>query len=444
MTKVGVISLGCDKNRVDSEIMLASIRDKGFSLTSEQSEADVIIINTCGFIEAARKESIDAILEAAQLKQSGKKIIVTGCLVQKFGKELLPELPEVDAFCGVDSYVKMGELVQSVLNSDKQLYEVDVCSGISSGKRVLTTPSHYAYLRIADGCDNYCSYCLIPYIRGRFRSRTMSEISAEAKGLAESGVKELILVAQDVTRYGADLYNSPKLVELLRNLSQTEGIRRIRLLYCYPEQIDEALIKEIASNPKIVKYLDIPLQHVHNEILKSMNRRSTFEGICELFKALRDEIPDISIRSTFICGFPGEQTKHFLMLKRFIEKQKLQNVGFFAYSPEEGTVAALMEERISEKVTQHRLQKLAKCQQKVVKIVNKRHVGKTYEVLIDEFCELDVKRNLLIYKGRAYFQTPDVDGVVYVESENELDVGEFYNVKICDFKDYDLRGIVEK
>ncbi len=295
MTKVGVVSLGCDKNRVDSEIMLASIRDKGFSLTSEQSEADVIIINTCGFIEAARKESIDAILEAAQLKQSGKKIIVTGCLVQKFGKELLPELPEVDAFCGVDSYVKMGELVESVLNSDRQLYEVDVCSGISSGKRVLTTPSHYAYLRIADGCDNYCSYCLIPYIRGRFRSRTMAEISAEAKGLAESGVKELILVAQDVTRYGADLYNSPKLVELLRNLSQTEGIRRIRLLYCYPEQIDEALIKEIASNPKIVNYLDIPLQHVHNEILKSMNRRSNFEGICELFKSLRDEIPDISI-----------------------------------------------------------------------------------------------------------------------------------------------------
>lgn len=444
MTKVGVVSLGCDKNRVDSEIMLASIRDKGFSLTSEQSEADVIIINTCGFIEAARKESIDAILEAAQLKQSGKKIIVTGCLVQKFGKELLPELPEVDAFCGVDSYVRMGVLVESVLNSDRQLYEVDVCSGISSGKRVLTTPSHYAYLRIADGCDNYCSYCLIPYIRGRFRSRTMAEISAEAKGLAESGVKELILVAQDVTRYGVDLYNSPKLVELLRNLSQTEGIRRIRLLYCYPDQIDEALIKEIASNPKIVKYLDIPLQHVHNEILKSMNRRSTFEGICELFKSLRDEIPDISIRSTFICGFPGEQTKHFLTLKRFIEKQKLQNVGFFAYSPEEGTVAALMEERISEKVTQHRLQKLAKCQQKVVKILNKRHVGKTYEVLIDEFCELDVKRNLLIYKGRTYFQTPDVDGVVYVESENELDVGEFYDVKISDFKDYDLRGTVEK
>ena len=264
------------------------------------------------------------------------------------------------------------------------------------------------------------------------------------KQLAESGVRELILVAQDVTRYGADLYNSPKLTELLRSLSEIEQIRRIRLLYCYPEEIDEALIKEIASNPKIVKYLDIPLQHVHNDILKSMNRRSSFEEICELFKYLRTEIPDISIRSTFICGFPGEQTKHFLTLKSFIEKQKLENVGFFAYSPEEGTVAALMKERISEKVTQHRLQKLAKCQQKVVRILNKRHVGKVYEVLIDDFCELDSKKNLLIYKGRTYFQTPEVDGVVYIESENELVIGEFYDVAITDFKDYDLRGEVAK
>ena len=444
MIKVGVISLGCDKNRVDSEIMLASIREKGFLLTSEQNEADVIIINTCGFIEAARKESIDAILEAAQLKNSGKKIIVTGCMVQKFGKELLPELPEVNAFCGMDSYIKMGEIVEKVLNADSQFYDVEVCNGISSGKRVLTTPSHYAYLRIADGCDNYCSYCLIPYIRGRFRSRTISDIVGEAKQLAESGVRELILVAQDVTRYGADLYNSPKLTELLRSLSEIEQVRRIRLLYCYPEEIDEALIKEIASNPKIVKYLDIPLQHVHNDILKSMNRRSSFEEICELFKFLRTEIPDISIRSTFICGFPGEQTKHFLTLKSFIEKQKLENVGFFAYSPEEGTVAALMKERISEKVTQHRLQKLAKCQQKVVRILNKRHVGKVYEVLIDDFCELDSKKNLLIYKGRTYFQTPEVDGVVYIESENELVIGEFYDVAITDFKDYDLRGEVAK
>lgn len=224
------------QNRVDSEIMLASIREKGFLLTSEQNEADVIIINTCGFIEAARKESIDAILEAAQLKNSGKKIIVTGCMVQKFGKELLPELPEVNAFCGVDSYIKMGEIVEKVLNADSQFYDVEVCNGISSGKRVLTTPSHYAYLRIADGCDNYCSYCLIPYIRGRFRSRTISDIVGEAKQLAESGVRELILVAQDVTRYGADLYNSPKLTELLRSLSEIEQVRRIRLLYCYPEE----------------------------------------------------------------------------------------------------------------------------------------------------------------------------------------------------------------
>ncbi len=240
------------------------------------------------------------------------------------------------------------------------------------------------------------------------------------------------------------MYNSPKLTELLRSLSEIEQVRRIRLLYCYPEEIDEALIKEIASNPKIVKYLDIPLQHVHNDILKSMNRRSSFEEICELFKFLRTEIPDISIRSTFICGFPGEQTKHFLTLKSFIEKQKLENVGFFAYSPEEGTVAALMKERISEKVTQHRLQKLAKCQQKVVRILNKRHVGKVYEVLIDDFCELDSKKNLLIYKGRTYFQTPEVDGVVYIESENELVIGEFYDVAITDFKDYDLRGEVAK
>lgn len=443
MKNVGVISLGCDKNRIDSEIMLSSIKEKGFNLTSELSEADIIIINTCGFIEAARKESIDAILEAIKYKDSGKKIIVTGCMVQKFGKELLPELPEVDAFCGVDSYANIGNIVEEVLKSDNHLYDVNVCSGIIAGKRILTTPAHYAYLRIADGCDNYCSYCLIPYIRGRFRSRSMSDIFAEAKELADMGVKEIILVAQDVTKYGVDLYNAPKLTELLRNLSGIEGIKRIRLLYCYPEMIDAALIKEIAENSKVVKYLDIPLQHIHNDILKSMNRRSTYEKICELFKTLRTQIPKISIRSTFICGFPGEQTKHFLALKRFIEKQKLQNVGFFAFSPEEGTVAALNKNQISEKIKAHRLQKLAKSQQRVVRYLNKQHIGRVYEVLIDEFCDSKSEENRYIYRGRAYFQAPDVDGVVYVESENLLNVGSFYSVKITDFDDYDLKGVVE-
>mgnify|MGYP000283615491 CR=1 FL=1 len=444
--KVGMISLGCPKNQVSAEQMLHLLREAGHEIVTDATEAEAIVVNTCAFIEDAKQEAINTILEVARHKEEGslKLLIVTGCLAQLFKEQVLTELPEVDAVVGVGSCDEICEVLNRAEAGEKPVVIGDNSAPVSECGRLISTGPAWAYLLIADGCDNYCSYCLIPYIRGRFRSRTISDIVGEAKQLAESGVRELILVAQDVTRYGADLYNSPKLTELLRSLSEIEQVRRIRLLYCYPEEIDEALIKEIASNPKIVKYLDIPLQHVHNDILKSMNRRSSFEEICELFKFLRTEIPDISIRSTFICGFPGEQTKHFLTLKSFIEKQKLENVGFFAYSPEEGTVAALMKERISEKVTQHRLQKLAKCQQKVVRILNKRHVGKVYEVLIDDFCELDSKKNLLIYKGRTYFQTPEVDGVVYIESENELVIGEFYDVAITDFKDYDLRGEVAK
>ena len=435
MIKVGVISLGCDKNRVDSEIMLASIREKGFLLTSEQNEADVIIINTCGFIEAARKESIDAILEAAQLKNSGKKIIVTGCMVQKFGKELLPELPEVNAFCGVDSYIKMGEIVEKVLNADSQFYDVEVCNGISSGKRVLTTPSHYAYLRIADGCDNYCSYCLIPYIRGRFRSRTISDIVGEAKQLAESGVRELILVAQDVTRYGADLYNSPKLTELLRSLSEIEQVRRIRLLYCYPEEITDELIQVIKEEPKICHYLDLPIQHASDGILKRMGRRTSRAQLIETIEKLRREIPDIALRTTLITGFPGETQEQHEELMDFVDQMEFDRLGVFTYSPEEDTPAASMPDQIPEEVKEERQAELMELQQDIVFDQAEDRIGEELLVMIE-----GKVADENAYVGRTYRDAPNVDGLIFVNTSEELMSGDFAKVKVTGAADYDLIG----
>ena len=448
-----MVSLGCDKNLCDSEAMLGLLAKHNYNITNDEQEADAIIVNTCSFIKDAMEESVNTVLEMAKLKQQNLKyLIVTGCMAQRFKDEIFDEIPEIDACLGTSSFDKILDVIEELKARDGiedaeeiSVYDdIDRLATITESNKVITSGTFMGYLKIAGGCDKFCTYCVIPHIRGHYRSVPMEQLLKEAEYMASQGIEELVLVAQETTVYGTDIYGKKSLHILLKELCKIKGIRWIRVLYCYPEEIDEALIKEIASNPKIVKYLDIPLQHVHNDILKSMNRRSSFEEICELFKYLRTEIPDISIRSTFICGFPGEQTKHFLTLKSFIEKQKLENVGFFAYSPEEGTVAALMKERISEKVTQHRLQKLAKCQQKVVRILNKRHVGKVYEVLIDDFCELDSKKNLLIYKGRTYFQTPEVDGVVYIESENELVIGEFYDVAITDFKDYDLRGEVAK
>lgn len=441
MTKIGLISLGCDKNRVDSEVMLENLRDGGYEITSNPSEADVIIVNTCAFLESARRESIDTVLEMFHYKDQGscKKIIVTGCLGQKFGKEIFDGLEEADAVVGTNEYGNICNIVDETLRGERKLYNgSNVC--LTFGKRLLTTPKHFAYLKIGDGCDNFCSYCLIPYIRGRFRSVPAELVVEQAKSLAEQGVKELILVAQDTTKYGKDLYGEPKLVELLQSLSQIDGIEWLRLLYCYPELTDEKLISEIERNPKIAKYIDIPLQHVNDGILRAMNRKSTGEAVQKLFDRLARSNPKIEVRSTFICGFPGETSETIGEVEDFLRKNSLRNVGFFAYSREEGTVAAKLPNQVAERTKKSFVKRLYKTQYNVLKKLQQNDLGKTYRCIVDEFSHRE--GNSFVYKVRTQFMAPEIDGVVYAYSDGELSLGEFVNVKITNALEYDLVGDV--
>lgn len=437
--KIGVVSLGCDKNRVDTEVMLGYLKDGGYEITADPSDADVIIINTCAFLESSRKESIDTILEMADFKTQGKcqKVIVTGCLGQKFGSEVLDGMDEVDAVVGTDDYAEICNIVAATLSGERKKYQ-NCNTAITFGKRVLTTLPHVAYLKIADGCNNFCTYCLIPYIRGRFRSVPMEKVVAEAKTLAEGGVKELILVAQDTTKYGDDLYGKPMIVELVKRLSAIEKISWIRLLYCYPELMSDKLIEEIRTNEKVVNCVDIPLQHVNDGILKAMNRKSDGASIRALFDKLSDA--DIAVRSTFICGFPGETKQTIEEMGEFLLKYKLRNVGFFAYSKEDGTVAAKMENQVKAATKKSYVAKMYKTQQKVVAELNKTDVGKTYKCIVD--CLDNIDDDNYVYKARTYYMAPDIDGVVYVISLQKLNVGEFYNVKITNALEYDLIGEV--
>lgn len=438
-TKVGVVSLGCDKNRVDTEVMLANLAAGGYEITSSPQDADVIIVNTCAFLESARKEAIETSLEMAGYKKRGKcqKVIITGCLGQKFGEEVFNELKEVDAVVGTDRYDEICDIVADTLKGERKL--VNNCSdAITFGSRILTTASHVAYLKIADGCDNYCTYCLIPFIRGRYRSVPMEKVVAQAAELAAQGVKELILVAQDTTRYGKDLYGEYKIVQLLRNLSEIDGIEWLRLLYCYPELLSDELQTEIANNPKIVKYVDIPLQHVNDEILRKMNRRSDSQSIITLFDKLSNL--GIAVRSTFICGFPYETKETVKQLQEFLIKYRLRNVGFFAYSREDGTAAAKFERQVPERTKQSYVNKLYKTQYKIATEINKSDVGKVYRCIVDE--QPDFCAGEYYYVGRTYFMSPDIDGKVYIVTSDELTVGHFYDVKITDYADYDLIGEV--
>ena len=439
-TKIGVVSLGCDKNRVDTEVMLANLVAGGYEITAEPSDADVIIVNTCAFLESARKEAIDTILEMANFKRDGRcrKVIVTGCLGQKFGDELYRDLYEADAIVGTYEYDKICDIVAETLNGKRMLYR-GCNEGVTFGARILTTAPHVAYLKIADGCDNYCTYCLIPYIRGRYRSVTIESVVAQARELAESGVKELILVAQDVTRYGKDLYGEPKLVELIQQLSQIQGVAWIRLLYCYPELMTDALLDEIVTNPKVVNYVDIPLQHVNDEILRKMNRRSNAQSIRELFDKLMHK--DIAVRSTFICGFPSETKDTIAELDAFVRDYKMRNVGFFAYSREEGTAAAKFDNQVHPRTKQRYVSKLYATQYAVAQQLNQSDVGKTYECMIDVSDGKDGE--FYLYKGRTYFMTPEIDGCVYIASRKPLQIGSMYHVKISGVLEYDLTGEVE-
>ncbi len=438
--KIGVVSLGCDKNRVDTEVMLSKLVQGGYELTSSPADADVIIVNTCAFLQSARQESIETVLEMAHYKKEGhcQKIIVTGCLGQKFGKDVFDELTEADAVVGTNDYDNICEIVAQTLQNDRKLYN-NCNQSITFGERVLTTAPHVAYIKIADGCDNFCTYCLIPYIRGRFRSVPMESVVAHAKKLVEGGLVELILVAQDTTKYGKDLCGEPKLVELIRELSKIDGLKWIRLLYCYPELMDDKLIAEIAANDKVVNCVDIPLQHVNDEILKRMNRKSRNAEIRTLFDKLAQN--NIQVRSTFICGFPGETEQSIAQMQDFLREYKLRNVGFFPYSREEGTKAYDLDGQVPARKKNAWVNKMYKAQHEVVAQLNQSDVGKTYACIVDQ---LDKKENdTFVYLGRTFYMAPEIDGVVYIYSQRELCAGEIVNVKITNALEYDLIGACE-
>lgn len=429
---IGVISLGCDKNRVDTEKMLAVLgSDK---ITQDQEDAQIIIVNSCAFLESSRKEAIETVFDVNELRKTGKleKIVLTGCMPQKFVADMFDEFKEVDVFLGTGDYEYLPEAIELAYKG-KRVNFVGKAKEFKEKKRVVTTPLHYAYLKIADGCDNHCTYCLIPSIRGKYRSEKEEDLVAEAQSLGD--VKELILVAQDVTRYGEDIYGENKFAELLRKLSALDNIGSIRILYCYPDKLTDELIAEIKNNDKIIKYLDIPLQHADPVVLKRMNRKGTGEGYLKLIAKLRKEIPDIAIRSTFIAGFPGETEEQFENLLEFIKEAKLTNAGFFAYSREEGTPAYRLPDQIDEKVKQSRVKKLYAAQKKVSEERNKSLVGKQIKVICD-----GVDYDKQSFYGRAYFSAPEIDGKAYFTYDGEIKQGEYYDVKITKADAYDLYG----
>lgn len=429
---VGVISLGCDKNRVDTEKMLAKIKEK-HNVTGEIEKADIIIVNTCAFLNSSRKESVEEILSAAEYKKSGsaKKLIVTGCLPQKFLKDTEKGFPEADAFLGVSDYEKINDVIDRI-TAGERVIEVGAPREEPGKKRLLTTDG-YAFLKVADGCDNHCTYCLIPKIRGKYRSVPEEDLLEEAASLGN--VKELVLVAQDTAAYGKDLSPEKTLTELIRKLSALPNVFGIRLLYCYPENITEELIHEMSVNAKVIRYIDIPLQHASDAVLKRMNRKGTGAGYLELIEKLRREVPGIAIRSTFITGFPGESEADFDTLVKFLEKAQLDAAGFFKYSREKDTPADKLDGHLPERIKTARLKKLYSVQKKIVSAKNKSLVGRTFNVLAEGFDD-----NSLVYYGRAYFMAPEVDGKVYFFSGEEVEYGEYYRIKITKSSGYDLYG----
>ena len=429
----GVISLGCDKNRVDSEKLLGLIKDRGYRLTDDLSKAQIVIVNTCAFLQSAREEAIETVLECADYKDGNlEKLVVTGCLPQKFIDELYLPLQEVDIFLGINDYEKLFEALEASYKENVRQNYVGKGNDGYMQSRVLTTDEHYAYLKIADGCYNHCTYCLIPKIRGKYRSYKMEDLLAEAKELGD--IAELILVAQDTTRYGEDLYGKNSFVELLQKLSSLENIHSIRLLYCYPDVITDELIAEIAGNPKIIKYMDIPLQHSENRVLKLMNRKGTREGYLTLFKKLRERIPGIAIRSTFISGFPTETEEEFEGMLAFVKEAKLFNCGFFAYSKEPDTGAYRLKPQVHHATKKRRVAALYKAQAEVAATLLSDFVGKEIEVLCDG---IDYEKGCFI--GRAYFSAPDIDGKVYFYAGEAMQ-GERYLVTVDCADSYDVYG----
>lgn len=443
--KIGVVSLGCPKNLVDSETMLGLIHEENYEITSDPSEAEIIIVNTCGFIESAKEESINTILQMAEYKKSGscKYIIVTGCLSQRYAEELFNELPEADAIAGVEVYDEIGSIIKRVMNGERFIMlerskpDVIYTSKETFLPRILTTPSYTAYLKIAEGCDNCCSYCAIPKIRGPYRSKPMEQVLKEAKALANNGVKELIVVAQDTTRYGEDLPGGKLLLaDLLKELNKIESLKWIRVMYCYPNNFTDELIETFASLDKVCKYVDLPLQHASNRLLASMNRYDTREEVETLLAKLRKRIPGIVIRTTFIVGFPGETDADFEELKEFVEQQRFENAGVFAYSQEEGTVAGAMPNQIPDEIKQERYHELMALQAQISEEIHKDTEGQTLEVLV-EGIEEDGSG---LHYGRSYREAPDIDGLVFIENPGDIKPGCFVKVNILQGFTYESVG----
>lgn len=442
--KVGFVSLGCPKNQLDTEVMLHELVDAGYEITPDETEADVIVVNTCAFIESAKRESIDNILDVSWLKENRdlKAIIVTGCLAERYRNAIFDQIPEVDAVLGVGSIHNIVDAVKAVGEKGKNDSRENRYSSFLEndkvelgGDRVLTTPEYFAYLKIAEGCDNRCAYCAIPSIRGPFRSRPMEELVEEAKQLEELGVKELVVIAQDITRYGLDLYGSYKLAELLRRITEATNIPWIRLLYCYPDKVTDELVNEIRDNDRILKYIDLPIQHISDRMLKAMNRHGDAAMIKDVIAKLRREIPGIVIRTTFIVGFPGETEEDFNELAEFMKETEFEHAGVFTYSREEDTPAYSFPNQIDEEVKQARMDNLMAMQLEINERQNKAKIGKTITVLCEDFDPVSEA-----HYGRSSADAPEIDGKVYFVSKKRIAPGSFVNVKIEDVVDYDLFG----
>ncbi len=436
---VGLISLGCPKNQVDAELMLAALDADGLEIVDYVDGCDAVIVNTCGFIDDAKKEAIENILDVTEMKSEGliKKVIVTGCLAQRHKEEILAEIPEVDAVLGIGCNGDIAGIVRRVLEGEQVVEFPPRCELPLDGQRLLTSSEYWAYLKIAEGCSNRCSYCTIPSIRGDFRSREMDNILEEARQLAQSGVKELVVIAQDTTRYGLDLYGELKLPELLDRLCEIGGIEWIRLLYCYPDEITDELIETIASQRKVLHYIDLPLQHIDDDILTAMNRRGSSDDIENVINRLRERIPDVVIRTTFILGFPGEGEDEFENLAAFVNKIEFDRLGCFSFSPQDGTPAAEMENQVDDETKLRRGEILMQDQYEIVTLKNEQKIGNTYRVLVEGYDGYSDS-----YFGRTYMDAPEIDGTVHFTSSADIDEGEFVDVKIIGVNEYDLIGVM--
>ena len=436
--KILFTSLGCDKNLVDSEMMLGQLSERGYSFTDDETQADIVVVNTCCFIKDAKEESIETILEMAQLRKNGdiKALIVTGCLAQRYQEEIQKEIPEVDAILGISDIDRIVQAIDEILKNKKKNHISDCNSAPVDGKkRIVTTGGHYAYMKIAEGCDKHCTYCIIPKVRGNFRSIPMESLLQEARTLAEDGVRELILVAQETTLYGVDLYGKKTLPTLLEKLCEIEELKWIRLLYCYPEEITDELIDMIKKQPKICHYLDIPIQHASDSILKRMGRRTSEEDLRNIVEKLRREIPDICLRTTLITGFPGESQEDHETLYRFVNEMEFDRLGVFTYSPEENTPAASMPDQIEEDIKEQRRDELMELQQAIAFEKAEKMVGKRLETVVEGYLPEDD-----VYVARSYMDAPGVDGYIFVYADRQLLSGDYIDVEVIDSREYDLIG----